>query len=49
MTSIRRSPGVGLAPSVASLGIFRPDTIELSDIADNVGAAVDVLNNAGWE
>src|SRR6056297_3589871 len=42
-------PGVGLAPSVAELGIFRPDTIDLSEIADNVGAAVDVLNNAGWE
>jgi iron(III) transport system substrate-binding protein len=41
--------GVGLAPSVAALGIFRPDTIDLSDIAANVDAAVDVLNNAGWE
>ena len=42
-------PGVGLAPSVASLGIFRPDTIALSDIADNIDAAVEVLNEAGWE
>ncbi|MGP1356653.1 extracellular solute-binding protein [Roseicyclus sp.] len=42
-------PGVGLAPSVAALGIFRPDTIDLSDIAANVDAAVEVLNNAGWE
>jgi iron(III) transport system substrate-binding protein len=42
-------PGVGLAPSVAELGIFRPDTIDLSDIAANVDAAVEVLNNAGWE
>ncbi|RMA42683.1 extracellular solute-binding protein [Rhodophyticola porphyridii] len=42
-------PGVALSPSVASLGIFRPDTIDLSEIADNVDAAVDVLNNAGWE
>ena len=42
-------PGVGLAPSVAALGIFRPDTIDLSDIAANVEAAVKVLNNAGWE
>jgi iron(III) transport system substrate-binding protein len=40
---------VGLAPSVAELGIFRPDTIDLSDIAANVDAAVEVLNNAGWE
>jgi len=42
-------PGVALAPSVAELGIFRPDTIELSAIADNVEAAVRVLNEAGWE
>lgn len=42
-------PGVGLSPSVASLGSFRPDTIELSTIAENVDAAVRVLNEAGWE
>ena len=42
-------PGVGLAPSVAKLGIFRPDTIELSDIADNIGVAQDILNKAGWK
>jgi iron(III) transport system substrate-binding protein len=42
-------PGVALSPSVAQLGIFRPDTIELSEIAENVDAAVEVLNNAGWE
>ena len=41
--------GVGLAPSVASLGIFRPDTIDLSDIADNIGAAQTILNEAGWQ
>ncbi|MEM6478548.1 MAG: extracellular solute-binding protein, partial [Pseudomonadota bacterium] len=32
-------PGVGLASSVATLGFFRPDTIELADIADNIDAA----------
>lgn len=42
-------PGVGLAPSVAALGFFRPDDIALSDIADNIDAAVEVLGNAGWE
>jgi iron(III) transport system substrate-binding protein len=42
-------PGVGLSPSVAALGIFRPDTIDLSDIAENIDAAVEVLNAAGWE
>jgi iron(III) transport system substrate-binding protein len=40
---------VGLSPSVAALGIFRPDTIDLSEIAGNVEAAVEVLNGAGWE
>jgi iron(III) transport system substrate-binding protein len=40
---------VALAPSVAELGFFRPDTIDLSDITANVDAAVDVLNEAGWE
>jgi iron(III) transport system substrate-binding protein len=42
-------PGVGLAPSVAALGIFRPDTIELSKIGENVDAAIEVLNKANWE
>jgi iron(III) transport system substrate-binding protein len=42
-------PGVGLSESVAELGIFRPDTIDLSTIADNVEAANRVLTNAGWE
>ena len=42
-------PGVGLAPSVAELGIFRPDAIDLSDIAANIGAAQKVLSDAGWK
>ena len=42
-------PGVGLATSVASLGIFRPDTIDLADIADNIGTAQQILNGAGWK
>ena len=42
-------PGVGLAASVASLGIFRPDTIDLADIADNIGTAQQILNGAGWK
>lgn len=42
-------PGVGLAPSVAALGIFRPDTIALSDIAENIDTAQRILNEAGWE
>ena len=42
-------PGVGLAPSVAAMGIFRPDTIDLSEIADNIDAAQTILNEAGWQ
>ncbi|AEI95659.1 Fe(3+) ABC transporter substrate-binding protein [Roseobacter litoralis] len=42
-------PGVGLAPSVAALGIFRADAIALSDIADNIDAAQRILAEAGWE
>ncbi|QUJ78195.1 extracellular solute-binding protein [Sulfitobacter albidus] len=42
-------PGIGLAPSVAELGLFRPDAIALSDIADNIGAAQRILNEAGWK
>ncbi|WP_425037921.1 extracellular solute-binding protein [Primorskyibacter sp. S187A] len=42
-------PGIGLAPSVAALGIFRPDAIALSDIADNIGTAQNILNAAGWK
>ena len=42
-------PGVALAPSVAALGFFRADDIALSDIADNIDAAVEILGNAGWQ
>ncbi|MEM1386175.1 MAG: extracellular solute-binding protein [Pseudomonadota bacterium] len=42
-------PGIGLAPSVAQLGFFRPDALELSKISDNIDGALEVLTNAGWE
>ncbi len=42
-------PGIGLAPSVAALGFFRPDTIDLSEIADNIDTAQRILNTAGWQ
>jgi len=42
-------PGVALSESVAKLGIFRPDTIDLSEIAANVADAVEVLNATDWE
>ncbi|MEM9710450.1 MAG: extracellular solute-binding protein [Pseudomonadota bacterium] len=42
-------PGISLSESVATLGIFRPDTIDLADIADNIGTAQTLLNEVGWE
>jgi iron(III) transport system substrate-binding protein len=42
-------PGVGLAPSVAELGIFRPDAIDLSEVAQSIGAAQRILGEAGWK
>ncbi len=42
-------PGVGLSPSVASLGFFKPDDLAASDIAANVTAAQKLLNESGWK
>lgn len=42
-------PGVGLSPSVAKLGFFKPDDLGASAIADNIAAAQKLLNEAGWK
>ena len=42
-------PGVGLSPSVASLGMFRPDDVDLSAVAKNVPAAQAIFNEVGWK
>ena len=42
-------PGVGVSPSVASLGFFKPDDLDATDIARNIPAAQRLLNEAGWE
>ena len=42
-------PGVGLSPSVAALGIFRPDAVDLSEVAKNVPEAQVIFNQVGWE
>ncbi len=42
-------PGVGLSPSVAALGLFRPDAVDLSKVAKNVPAAQAIFNEVGWE
>jgi iron(III) transport system substrate-binding protein len=42
-------PGVGLSPSVATLGMFRPDDVDLSEVANNVPAAQQIFNEVGWK
>lgn len=42
-------PGIGLSPSVASLGFFKPDDLDAAAIADNVAAAQKLLNESGWK
>jgi iron(III) transport system substrate-binding protein len=42
-------PGVGLSPSVAALGFFKPDTLDAAIIAANVAAAQRLLNASDWE
>ena len=42
-------PGVGLSPSVAELGLFRPDAVDLSKVAKNVPRAQAIFNEVGWK
>lgn len=42
-------PGVGLAPSIAALGHFKPDDVNLSEVAKNIPEAQKIFNEAGWE
>lgn len=42
-------PGVGLSPSVAALGLFRPDDVDLSQVAKNVPLAQQIFDQVGWE
>ncbi|MFK7867734.1 MAG: Fe(3+) ABC transporter substrate-binding protein [Roseobacter sp.] len=42
-------PGVGISPSVAALGIFRPDNVDLSKVAKNVPQAQQIFNEVGWK
>ena len=41
-------PGVGLSESVAALGMFRPDAVDLSRVAKNVPKAQAIFNEVGW-
>lgn len=42
-------PGVGLSPSIASLGLFKADDVSLSEVAGNIPAAQKIFNQVGWE
>ncbi len=42
-------PGVGLSPSVAALGYFRSDTMDLGLIAENTPTAQAIYNAVGFE
>jgi iron(III) transport system substrate-binding protein len=42
-------PGVGLSPSVAALGMFRPDDVDLSAVAENLPTAQRIFNEVGWK
>lgn len=42
-------PGVGLSESVAKLGLFKPDDVDLSAVAKNVPTAQKIFNEVGWE
>jgi iron(III) transport system substrate-binding protein len=42
-------PGVALSPSVAQLGFFKPDDVDLSAVAQNLAAAQRIFNEVGWE
>ncbi len=41
--------GVGLSPSVAALGFFKPDDVDLSVVARNLPEAQKIFDAAGWE
>ncbi|MEL6519438.1 MAG: extracellular solute-binding protein [Pseudomonadota bacterium] len=42
-------PGVGLSESVAQLGLFRPDAVDLSAVAQNIAEAQAIFGSVGWK
>ncbi|MGR3804290.1 Fe(3+) ABC transporter substrate-binding protein [Marinibacterium profundimaris] len=42
-------PGVGISPSVAALGFFKPDDVDLSAVAGNLADAQRIYNEIGWK
>ncbi len=41
--------GVTLSESVATLGTFKPDTVNLSAVAENLPTAQKIFNDVGWK
>ncbi len=41
--------GVALSPSVAALGAFRPDDVDLSRVSQNLATAQKIFNDVGWK
>ncbi len=41
--------GVALSPSVAALGFFKPDDVDLSKVAKNLPTAQIIFNEVGWK
>ena len=41
--------GAALAESVKKLGEFKPDEVNLSEVAGNIGAAQRIFNEVGWK
>ncbi|MCH2093993.1 MAG: extracellular solute-binding protein [Rhodobacteraceae bacterium] len=42
-------PGVALSASVAQLGFFKPDDVDLSAVAKQIPTAQKIYNEVGWE
>ncbi|MDK3074268.1 Fe(3+) ABC transporter substrate-binding protein [Sedimentitalea sp. JM2-8] len=42
-------PGVGLSPAIAALGFFKPDDVNLSEVAKNLPAAQRIFNEVNWK
>ncbi|OUS34176.1 Fe(3+) ABC transporter substrate-binding protein [Rhodobacterales bacterium 56_14_T64] len=42
-------PGVALSPSIAALGLFKPDDVSLTEVAGNIPEAQKIFNQVGWE
>jgi iron(III) transport system substrate-binding protein len=41
--------GIEMAPSVAALGTFEADDVDLSAVAQNLATAQEIFNRVGWE